>query len=89
MEIDMSNLYREVVETVTNELQAAGIEFDVDKSQKHIKFRWMAGQVNRMYVTSISPSDFRAPMNAKHEVRRPPRAICAPVRPAPQQEDRD
>lgn len=52
------------------ELSAAGITPAVEQGRKHIKVMWQHNGHDRMYVTGNSPSDWRAPLNVRSDIRR-------------------
>lgn len=58
------------VASAVEELERAGVDYSVELEGKHPKIIWYAGDQRRIYCTSRTPSDYRAPMNTRHEVRR-------------------
>lgn len=58
------------VEAAVEELEQVGITPEVSNTSKHIAVRWSVGGQQRVVHVSASPSDFRAPMRAKSDVRR-------------------
>lgn len=63
----MSN---ECLDAAVAELNAVGITPDIMHGGKHIQIRWQIGGRDRMYVTAASPSDRRAHLNVRADMRR-------------------
>jgi len=51
-------------------LEAAGIDFTVDKRGKHVKVKWELGGRKFSYSCAKTPSDWRALENCRCSVRR-------------------
>jgi len=70
---------------VLEELAKAGIRHpEVTNGGKHLQIRWTtATGLRRTYTLPSSPSDWRAPENARHDVRRLLRADGMLATPAP------
>jgi hypothetical protein len=63
-----------LLETAIVELNAAGIR-DVHIARgKHVQIRWASDSRRRMYTMSSTPSDWRAPMKVRSDIRRMLRA---------------
>jgi len=61
----------EVLDAVLDELRLAGVKGTVGGNGRHQKIWWEgAGGQPRIYVAPSTPSDQRAPANARSEVRR-------------------
>ena len=60
----------DVTETIVRELKLHGITPTLMNGGKHNKILWEAEGNKRVYVAPITPSDFRARLNARAEVRR-------------------
>jgi Rha family phage regulatory protein len=60
----------ECVDSVLTELSAVGIEPTVEQGRKHIKIEWEHHGSPRTYVTATTPSDRRAHLNVRADVRR-------------------
>jgi Rha family phage regulatory protein len=66
-----SSLKNPCVEAAMVELTACGITPLVRHTGKHVALVWSRGDgVERTFVTSATPSDFRAPLNSRTEIRR-------------------
>jgi hypothetical protein len=57
------------LEMVTKELDAVGVQYDVENS-KHFLIKWTYNGQRRLVVTPRNGSDHRGPMNARKDVRR-------------------
>ncbi len=62
-----------VLDAVLRELAAAGVKPTVVQN-RHIKVRWSHAGHERTCMVSGSPSDWRAPLNARAWIRRQLRA---------------
>ena len=60
----------ECVDAALAELAAAGITPAVEQGRKHIKITWQHNGEPRSYVTATTPSDYRALLNVRSDVRR-------------------
>lgn len=60
----------ECIEAACEELRAVGIEPTVRHSGKHAAIVWSASGVERVFHTALTPSDYRAPLNVRSDVRR-------------------
>lgn len=58
------------IEAVCDEVRAVGCEPTVRPSGKHAAITWTAAGVERVYHTALTPSDRRAHLNARADVRR-------------------
>lgn len=56
------------IDAIVSELDAAGIPCKIKQGRKHVKIVWDGGR--RFYFTSLTPSDWRAPIQARAGVRR-------------------
>jgi Rha family phage regulatory protein len=63
----MSN---ECLDAAIAELRAVGIDPQVVHGGKHIQVVWSHNGKERRYITGNTPSDWRAPLNVKSDVRR-------------------
>lgn len=60
----------DVIETVIKELKVHGIKADVEPTSRHIAVRWcVEGKEPRSFITSSTPGDWRARLNARATVR--------------------
>lgn len=60
----------ECLNAAVTELRGAGIEPRIEHGGKHIRVLWEYQGRERMYVTGNTPSDWRAPLNVRSDVRR-------------------
>lgn len=60
----------ECIEAACAELRAVGIEPTVRPSGKHAAIVWFHGDIERVYHTALTPSDRRAHLNVRSDVRR-------------------
>lgn len=58
------------IEAVCEEIRACGIEPSIWPSGKHAAITWRHGEAERVYHTALTPSDRRAHLNARSDVRR-------------------
>lgn len=62
------------IEAALEEINAVGIEAAVRPTGKHVAIVWSSNGVERVYHTALTPSDRRAHMNTRGDVRRMLRA---------------
>lgn len=60
----------ECIEAAFAELRDVGIEPTVRPSGKHAAIVWLHGGIERVYYTALTPSDRRAHLNVRSDVRR-------------------
>lgn len=60
----------ECLDAALAELRGAGIEPRVEHGGKHIRILWECRGQSRMYVTASTPSDRRAHLNVRSDIRR-------------------
>lgn len=60
----------ECIDTAVAELDALNISSNVEPRGKHVAIVWQHNGERRSYVTARTPSDWRAPMNARRDIRR-------------------
>jgi Rha family phage regulatory protein len=58
------------IDTICEEVRAVGLEPIIRQGGKHAAVTWRVGEVERVYHTSLTPSDHRSHLNARSEVRR-------------------
>lgn len=58
------------IEAVCAEVRAVGLDPAISPSGKHAAITWHANGVERVYYTALTPSDRRAHLNARGDVRR-------------------
>jgi len=58
------------IEAICEEVRAVGLAPTVQPSGKHAAVTWNCNGVERVYYTALTPSDRRAPLNARGDVRR-------------------
>ncbi|RTL52909.1 MAG: hypothetical protein EKK40_07105 [Bradyrhizobiaceae bacterium] len=58
------------IESALSELQACGIAAKVEHGGKHVAIKWEHGGRERTYYTAATPSDRRAPLNVRSDIRR-------------------
>lgn len=67
----------ECISAVTDELGKHGITYDVEPRGKHVAIVFVYGGIEYTHIAPASPSDWRAPMNSKSQIRRLLRDIGA------------
>lgn len=63
-------LTNDCIEAAIQELRTCGIEPSVKPSGKHAAVSWNKNGTERTYYTALTPSDHRAPLNVRSDVRR-------------------
>ena len=58
------------LDVALDELKSAGITPVVEHGGKHLQIVWPTGSGQRKYITAASPSDRRAPLNVRADIRR-------------------
>lgn len=58
------------IDAAVAELRACNIEPTISHGGKHIAIEWKHNGQNRTFTTAATPSDHRAPLNARTDVRR-------------------
>lgn len=58
------------LDATREELEAAGIPYEVERGQRHFKVRFNLGGQNKLAVCSTTTSDRRAVANARQVIRR-------------------
>jgi len=60
----------ECIEAATSELDALGIPHHTEPRGKHVAIIWQNDGKQRSFVTAWTPSDWRAPLNVRRDIRR-------------------
>lgn len=60
----------ECVEVVQRELELYGLKAEVVHRGKHLELAWECNGVSASVIVAVTPSDHRAPLNARGEARR-------------------
>jgi len=60
----------ECIEVACEELRKAGFKPVVKAAGKHAAVTWISGGTERAYHTALTPSDHRAPLNTRSDIRR-------------------
>lgn len=63
-------IHNECIEAAVKELEASGIEPTVRHGGKHIAVLWVHNGQERVFHTAATPSDYRAPLNVRSDIRR-------------------
>lgn len=69
----------EVLSAVIAELQSAHLDYNIEQTRKHIKIRY-GPLLASSYVVSSTPSDGRARLNARADIRRAIREYTNQIR---------
>jgi hypothetical protein len=55
---------------VVAQLEAAGITPEIKQAKKHIRIYWHRNGRRHSYTVPLSPSDWRASLNSRSDIRR-------------------